>query len=56
MVNIWDDHEQVLGQHGKHIFAGGPVSTAECSTLPDIDYEKDNLLMGSYESVKDLAD
>lgn len=27
----------------------------ECSTLPDIDFEKYTLLLGSYESDKDLA-
>ena len=33
----------------------GLESLVECSTLPDIDFEKYTLLLGSYESDKDLA-
>ena len=34
---------------------GGLESLVECTTLPDIDFEKYTLLLGSYESDKDLA-
>jgi hypothetical protein len=33
----------------------GLESLVECTTLPDIDFEKYTLLLGSYESDKDLA-
>jgi hypothetical protein len=33
----------------------GLESFVECTTLPDIDFEKYTLLLGSYESDKDLA-
>lgn len=33
----------------------GLESRVECSTLPDIDFEKYTLLLGSYESDQDLA-